>query len=212
MLELVPRPRLRRRQQRERRTERAGLEIRSRGRQRAPGPPLGFGRQPYGSVQERGCSGHATPRLGATRRPLELGSDLFVRAGRCLGQVPRPPIGIDRGVGRLRQHPVRIPPLLGRRRQVNGRAHQRVAKPHPRPDLEQPSRLRGLQRCGRHAERPSRPPQERRIAGRLRRRHQQQPPGALGQSIDPRQEALLNPAFQRQRPRQPEPAGQLSRR
>ena len=157
MLELVPGPRFHRRQQRERRIERAGVEIRSRGRQRAPGPPLRFGRQPYGSLQERRCSGHATPRLGATRRPLELGSDLFVRAGRCLGQVPRPPIGIDRGVGRLRQHPVRIPPLLGRRRQVHGRAHERVAKPHPRPDLEQPSRLRRPQRRGCNAEPASRP-------------------------------------------------------
>ena len=52
------------------------------------------------------------PRAWArSGRALELRRDLLVRAGRGLGPVPGPPIGIDRRVGDLGQRRVQLPPV-----------------------------------------------------------------------------------------------------
>ena len=85
-------------------------------------------------------------------------------------------------------------------RPVDRRAHERMAKAHPAVDLDQPG-----------APRPARAPRpvipsrsaarhsKRRIADRLGRGDQQQPPGVLGQRLEPLQEALLDPALERER-------------
>ena len=59
------------------------------------------------------------------------------------------------------------------RRPIDGRAHQRVTKRHPRADREQPVGLG--RRLDPDPEPPRRPPHQHRIPNRLRRRDQQQP-------------------------------------
>jgi len=56
--------------------------------------------------------------------------EVFVRARRGLGPMPRPAIGIDIGIGGVRQRLVDLPALLGRRRPVDGGSHQRMAESH----------------------------------------------------------------------------------
>jgi hypothetical protein len=68
---------------------------------------------------KRRRSGQSAPRLRAARRPLELGCDILVTTGYRLGQVPRPPVGINPRVGRFSQRPVRLAPLVQRSRPVD---------------------------------------------------------------------------------------------
>ena len=84
-----------------------------------------------------------------------------------------------------------------------------MAKAHPAVDLDQASRLRRLERRGRDPEPLGRPSQQRGITERLRRGDKQKTPGLRGEGPRPRHKALLNPARQRQRSGQPEPARQL---
>ena len=84
-----------------------------------------------------------------------------------------------------------------------------MAKAHPAVDLQQPGALGRLELGGRDPEALRRSPQERRIAERLRRGHQQQLPRLRRQVLKSLQESLLHPALERYRDRQPEPARQL---
>ena len=102
-------------------------------------------------------------------------------------------------------------PVVQRGRPVGRRAHQRMPEPHPGSELEQASPGRRRRGLSRDAQPPGGAPHHRRIAGRLGRRDHQQPPGRPGQVLHPPQEAVLDPARQRQRLRQPEPARQLGR-
>ena len=104
------------------------------------------------------------------------------------------------------------PPLLRRCRPVDGRAHERVAKPHTAVDLDQSGQLRRLECRAGDRESLSRTPHERRIAAGLRRSHQQEALGVLRQRLEPLLEALLDPTLQREGARQPEPARELRRR
>jgi len=72
-----------------------------------------------------------------------------------------------------------------------------MAEDHPVVDPEQPVRPTRESRLRGHAESFGRPPHQGRVADRLGRRDQQQPPGLRGQLRDPGQEALLDPAGQR---------------
>jgi hypothetical protein len=126
-------------------------------------------RQRGGALEEGRGGGQAAAGLGATGGSAELRGDILVGACRRLGEVPGAPIGIGLGVGRLGQRPMPPPPLLRRCRPVDRRAHQRMAKPHPAVDLDQSGQLRRLE-CGTgDRESRGRTPQERRIAGGLRR-------------------------------------------
>ena len=82
-------------------------------RQRALARARRLGCQRGGPLEKRRRGGQPAPRLRAAGRPLELGGDILVRAGRRLGQVPRPPVGIDLRVGRLGQRPVHLAPSFG---------------------------------------------------------------------------------------------------
>ena len=62
---------------------------------------------------------------------------------RGVGAVPGPTIGIDIGVGGPRQRPMRFSSLLARRRAVDPRAQEWVAKNDSSAELEQPIRLGG---------------------------------------------------------------------
>src|SRR6266550_1229514 len=76
--------------------------------------------------------------LSAARRALELGRDVLVEPRRRLGKMPSAAIGIDLGIGRVRQRTMHGLPLLRRGGPIRGRADQRVTKRHPRADREQP--------------------------------------------------------------------------
>ena len=105
-------------------------------------PARGLGRQRGGTFQERGRGRQPSARLSAARRALELGGDVLVEPGRRLGEMPGAAIGIDLGIGRVRQRAMHGLPVLRRGGSVHGRADQRVTKRHARADREQPVGLR----------------------------------------------------------------------
>jgi len=74
-LEVIERAGLRRGHQLQSRVEPAGLEIRLRGRECAPGPRPGRGRQRDRALQERRRRGHPAAGLRPARRPLQFGGD-----------------------------------------------------------------------------------------------------------------------------------------
>ena len=191
---------------------RTGLVLGLRGGQLTPGAVRGIGGQRGGSLEERGCGGETAARLRAVGRALELGGDVLVRCERGLGAVPRAAIGIDLGIGRCRQSLMRTPPLFGRRRAVDRRAQEGVAKGHPGAERRAGPPLPQAPPPRAEIEALGRPPQQRRIADRLGRGDEQQPLALGGQAFHPLPEALLDPARQRQRGRQREAACQLRRR
>ena len=210
--ELVQRSGLRGRQQPERRVERAGLQVGLRRRQHALGAAGRIDRQVGRPPQERGRGGEPAAGLRPARRALELGRDVLVGPARGLRAVPGAAIRLERGIGHVRQRAVHALALEVRGRPVDRRAHERMAEAHLRADVQQPGPRRGLERRAGDPEPRRGAPHQRRIADRLRRRDQQQQPRLVGQLLEPPQEALLDPARQRQRLRQPEPARQLRRR
>ena len=98
------------------RVERAGLQIRLRGRERPRGPRPGFARQHDRALEERRRRGHAAAGLRPASRPLELRGDLLIGSRRRRGQMPGPPIRVTFPIGRLGQRLVRRPALRHRRR------------------------------------------------------------------------------------------------
>ena len=87
-----------------------------------------------------------------------------------------------------------------------------MAEPHPGAELGQAGVGRGRRRVGADPEPGGGPPHQRRVAGRVGRREQQQAPGLVRERADAPAEALLDAARQRHRAGEPEPAGQLGRR
>ena len=81
---------------------------------------------------------------------------------------------------------------------------------HPRAELGQTCLCRRSRGQGADPESPRGPPHQHRIAGRIGRRQQQQPPRLRRQGVNTTAEAVLNPP--RQRAGQPEPARQVRRR
>ena len=88
-------------------------------------------------------------------------------------------------------------PLGIRRRPVDGGAHEWMAEPHARADLEQAGSRRRVERRPIDLELLRRAPHQRRVTERLGRRDQEQAPGIARQLVEPPQEALLDPARQR---------------
>ena len=196
---------------RQRRVLRARQVLGLRRGQGAQGPGVRVGGQQGRAFQERRGRGDPAPGLGPAGRPLQLGCDLLVGPGRGLGQVPGAPVRIDRGVGGLGQHGVRLPPDLQRGRPVGRGAHQRMPEPHPAAELRQLRRRGRAGRGGSDAQPSGGPPHQRRVAGRVGRGQLQQAPRRLGQRLDLPPEAVLDPPGQRDRAAEPEPARQLRR-
>ncbi len=212
LLELVQLTRLRHRQEPQRRVGRARQVLALRRGQRTSGPARRIGRQLGGAFVEGGPRGQAAPRPRPTGRALQLGGDVLVEPGRRLCALPRPAIGIDVGVGRLRERLVDAPAVLRRRRPVDRGPHERMAESHLGAELDQ-SGLGGRDRRARpDPQRAGRLPDEQRIADRLGRRDQEQQPRRRRQLRQSLLEALLDAAGQRGPAVQPEAAGQLGGR
>ena len=112
--QLVQRPgpsNLRRGQQLQSRIERADLQIRLRGRERAFGPSGRLARQRDRALQKRRRRGHAATGLRPAGRPLELRGDLLIGSRRRRRQVPRPPVRVEFAISHLGQRQVRRPAL-----------------------------------------------------------------------------------------------------
>ena len=208
-LELIQRAGLRRGQQVQGLAERAGLHAGHRRGQDALGETGRIGGQRHRTLQERGGRGQPAAGLRPPGRPLQLRSDLLIRPGRGLGPVPGPPVRIGRRVGHLGQRGVHLPPLGERCRLVGRRADQRMPEPDPGAELHQARLHRRLPGLDRQVQLPGGSPDQRRVARRVGRRQQQQPPGRGRQGVQLPKEAVLDPAGQRNRAGQPEPAGQL---
>ena len=129
-----------------------------------------------------------------------------------VGHVPGPPIGIRRGVRDLRQRRVHLVPVPSGCRPVGRRSHQRMTELHLYTELDQAGLHRRGRGLDREAEPAGRPPDQHRVAGRIGRRQQQQPPGRGRQRVQLPPEAVLDPDRQPGRGRQPEAPGQLHRR
>ena len=115
----------------------------------------------------------------ACARPAERSSssgDLLVGSRRGRSQMPRTTIGVDLAIGHLRQRPWTADVRSHDAAPIHRRAHQRMTEHHPLADRQQPVRLRGFRGRRPDPEPLGRTPEQQRIADRLRRREQQQPP------------------------------------
>ncbi len=174
-------------------------------RARAPGSTRERGR----ALEERRGRRQPAARLRPPGGALQLLGDVLVGADGGLRAVPGVTIGVERGVGGRRQRPMHGSPILGRCRPVDRRAQQRVAEDDPRPEVEQAVTHGGIHGLDREPELRRRSPQERRFAGRLGGRQQQQPLSRRRQLLHAAPEARLDPALQRKLTRKAEAAGQL---
>ena len=84
-----------------------------------------------------------------------------------------------------------------------------MPEPHSCPEFQQPGLGRRRRRLNRDSEPCGRLPHQARVADRIGRCQQQQPPGLGRQGLRPAAEALLDPPRQRYRAGQPEPARQF---
>jgi hypothetical protein len=191
--------------------ERAGPQHRLGGGQRADPALRGVRGQGRRLLEERRRRGEAAARLRPPGRALQLAGHRLVGAFGRVGAVPRPAIGVQLRVGRLRERSVDLAPLRRRRGPVGGRSHERMAEAHPCADLDQARRLGRGCRVGADAEQLGGTPQQRDVADRLRRRQEHQTPGLRRQRLQPSHEALLDAAGQGQLAGQPEPAGHRDR-
>jgi hypothetical protein len=83
--------------------------------------------------------------------------------------MPRTPIGIGVRIGRLRQRPMRNPPLRKDRRPVHRGSHEWMPEPNAGSDLDQLRVFRRGERVPVYAEPASRTPDERRVPSRFGR-------------------------------------------
>ena len=116
------------------------------------------------------------PRLCSSGRELQLRGDILVRARRGLRAVPRVTVGVDGGVGCLRERAVRLAPVLGRCRSIDGGAHERVWEHDARTEVQQTFGLDRRRRRFVDAELFSGAPNEQWVAGRFCGRDEQQAP------------------------------------
>ena len=137
-LELVERLCLGRGQQPQRSVERARLGRCPCGGQLALRPESRLGRESGGPFEEGGCRGQAAAGLRPAGGSLELGGDVLIRPGCCLGPVPGPAVGIGAGIGGLGEGTVDAAAAGGRCRLIDGRTDQRVAEGDPGRYREQP--------------------------------------------------------------------------
>ena len=211
-LKLVQRAPLRSRQELLRGLRRTGLELRLRCGER-PATASGRIRGQLGcSLEERGRCGDAAARLRAPGRALQLVGQGLVETRSRVRAMPRAPIGIGLGIGRLGEREVHLTAVRNGCRLVDRRAHQRVTEPHKGTEVDQPGGLGGS--CGVRSEPEpvGRAPQQGRVAHRLGRGRQQQSPGVVRKRLEPAQEALLDPVRKRRDVGKSESACELCRR
>ena len=207
-LQLVERPDLGRRQQPARRVERAGLQARLGGGERAVGPPRRVAGQRDGALQERGRRGEAAARLRPPGRALELQGDLLVGSrgaprpdatrggpGRRPGRSPPPAPGGPPGAPR--RPPTGTPPSAP----ADGGTSRARRSPAARPP---PRRPRPPGRC-----RAARPRASSRSGSPIgsAAATSSRTPRVLGERLEPADEALLDPS----RKRCPPPAARTRR-
>jgi hypothetical protein len=132
----------------------------------------------------------------------------LVGPGRRLRAMPGAAIGIRAGVRRVGQRLMHRAALVRRRAAVGGGPHERVPEADAQADLEQAGALRLGGRRRPDPDRVRRTEQQARVAHRLGRRGQQEPLGVGRQRPQAPGEGVLDLPLQRQRVRQPEPAGQ----
>ena len=186
-----------RRQQLESRVERASLQMRLRGGERALGSPRGIARQRDRSLQKRRRRRHAA-RGPAPDRPTARAQKRPPR------RVPAPPppdaTPDDRGPAPDRSPPPTpgappgVPPPPPTRTRPNAPADGGIS-PARRSSATRRLRRSGGRRAD--SEALGRPPEQQRIADRLRRRDQQQTPRVLRQRLESSNEALLDPSRER---------------
>ena len=125
--------------------------------------------------------------------------------GEPSGAVPRASIGIDVRISRFRKRAMRGLPVCKRRRPVRRGAHERMAKHHPRADLEESGldRRRRVLRAG--AERDRGGPHDHRITDRLGRGHGEEALRERRKVGEPATETLFDLSRQRQGRRQAQP-------
>jgi hypothetical protein len=130
--------------------EGAGQEARLRCRKRPLRTPRGVLCQRDGALQERGCSGHAAPSLGAAGGSLQLSGDVLVGPGGGAGAVPGPSVRVGFDVGGVGERAVDPVAVVRSRGPVRGGADERVCELHALSDDEQLGIQRGVGR--RHAD------------------------------------------------------------
>ena len=107
LLKRVERPRLRHRQQVQRRVGRAGLMACRRRCQRPTSSTSRVGRELSGLVEEGGSCSEAPARPRTPGRPLELPSDLLVERRCRMRAMPGASVGIDLGISGIGERAVR---------------------------------------------------------------------------------------------------------
>ena len=208
----VERAGLDRDQQAECRVERAGVALRlaaaSSRCARRPGSGVSI------AARSRNAAAAANPPR-ACARPAERSSSSAtsssgpgVACARCHARRS----GSTSCIGDVGKGAVHVLPLLKRRRLVGRRAHQRMTEPHARVELDQPGLDCGCRSVSPDREPLGRSPNQRGVADRVRGRDLQQAPCLGRKPVEPPPEALLDPARQRHRAGEPEPARELSGR
>ena len=210
-LKLVHRPGLRRGHEVAGLAELAGLQAGLRRGQHAFGAEPRVGRQVRRAFQERRSGGQSAARLCPARAAIKLRGDILVGFRRGLGQVPGPSVRVSVRVGDPGQRGMCAPPRPLRGRVIGRRADQRMPEPHPRLPRHQPLGLCGLARLRTGPQLPGRLRHQRRIPGRVGRRHRQQRLGVYWQGPHPGQVQLLQPPPEPQRPAQRHRPRQLLR-
>ena len=211
-LVLVQGPRLRHRQQPERRIGRASLVLALRGEERTLRPAPQIGRQLGGALVKCRARGQAAARPRSPSRVLQHGGDVLVEPGYRLSAVPGAAIRIGVGIGGLGERVVHAPALFWRASAVDRRTHERMTEPHLRAESNQSDAGR---RCGGvrpDAEPGGRPQHQHRIPGRLSRRDEKQEPRRRRERRQPLPVALLDPSRHRRAAGQPEPSRELGGR
>ena len=127
---------------------------------------------------------------------VEFRRDLVVRSGSGLGSMPDPPLGIDLGVDGLSQRLVRPSSVVGGRQPVGRSADKRMSEPDAGSELGQfRVGCRGG-RFGADAQESGRPPDQRGVSGRVRRRDEQQLASFIGQGGESPSEARFDGALE----------------
>jgi len=160
----------------------------------------GIGRQRNSSLQERRGSGEAAPGLCAVGRALELRGDGLVWTGRGLRSMPGPAVRIRLSVGCVSERTVHATAFLEVRRAIRRRPDQGMAKRHTGANLHESGGFGGRRGRGRDAKQAGAAPQQHRVAGRLRRRDEQESLCLERKRPQPPEEAFLDPTREQRRP------------
>ena len=127
-VDLVKRPGVRGREQRQRGLAVSGQLFRGGRLERPACPPSRLCRKRRGALQKGGGGRKSSSGARTLGRLLELVRDVVVGPGGGMSAVPHAAIGIEFGVGGGCERLMRGSALLGRRRAIGRRAQERVAK------------------------------------------------------------------------------------